>query len=242
MAVQWTMWRELTCLSSLEQKTLCIPEPATEPGTFIGRDQGLGGCWWHKYCCAFNCWQTKYRTWFVREDGKGIQKFFKSPENKSPKNQQTVTAFALIFSILFYLESRAWALKRKSVSTRIIFTQAWVMVLGQKLMGEILWPVWYKMLERSWWSLWPFKSRNHWLVDGNQTAKSGNVHLCLVYTVASAFDILCCKIIQRWIGYSACVWALSILTERFLHPRLYHKTCFRSPSAVSMADSTLSLE
>lgn len=150
MAVQWTMWRELTCLSSLELKTLCIPEPATKPGTFIGRDQGLGGCWRHKYCCAFNCWQTKCRTWFVREDGKIIQKFLKSPENKQT-NKQQADSYSICTNFLnsFFGVMSLGTGKKKSVSKGIIFTWAWVMVLGQKLMGEILWPVWYKRLDRT---------------------------------------------------------------------------------------------
>lgn len=63
---------------------------------------------------------------------KAFKSFLKAQKtNKQIKknNQQTVTAFAQIFSIIFYLESWAWALKRKSVSKRIMFTQAWVMVL-----------------------------------------------------------------------------------------------------------------
>lgn len=154
MAAQWTMWRELTCLSSLELKTLCILEPATKPGTFVGRDQGLGGCWWHKYCCAFNCWKTKCRTWFVREDGKSIQKFLKSPENKTKQkknHKQPADSYRIStnFPNSFSLGVIGLGTEKKSVSKRIIFTQAEVMVLGQKLMGEILWPLWYKRLDKA---------------------------------------------------------------------------------------------
>lgn len=143
MAVQWTMWRELTCLSSLELKTLHIAEPATKPGTFIGRGQGLGGRWRNKYCCAFNCWQSKCRTSFVTDDGKTIQKFLKKPRKKIyPPLDGYSLCTKLPNSCL--LAIMGLGTEKKSVSKRIIVTQAGVMVLGQKWMGEILWPVWYK--------------------------------------------------------------------------------------------------
>lgn len=43
MAVQWPTWRELTCLFTLELKTLCVTETATRPGTITGRGQGFLG-------------------------------------------------------------------------------------------------------------------------------------------------------------------------------------------------------
>lgn len=51
-----------------------------------------------------------------------------------------VAAFAQNCPILVYLQSWDWALKQP-VSKRTAFTQVGVMVLGQKLMGEVVWPV-----------------------------------------------------------------------------------------------------
>lgn len=72
MAVQWPTWRELTCLSTLELKTLHITETATRPGTFTGRGQRLGSSWRNTPRWAFSCWQTKCKASFVRDGGVAI--------------------------------------------------------------------------------------------------------------------------------------------------------------------------
>lgn len=141
MAVQWTVWRELTCLSSLELKTLHITETATKGGTFIGRGQGSGARWRNKYCCAFNCWQTKRRTSFVRHDGKTIQKF----QTKPRKN---IYSPHISYRICTKLPNSC-LLVVVGLGTETVVPQAGVIGLGQKLMGEVLWPMRYKRSDKT---------------------------------------------------------------------------------------------
>lgn len=142
------------------------------------------------------------------------------------------------YPVLVYSWTWYWALKQ-SVSKRIVFTRAGVMVLGQKLISEVPWPVWYRRSERSWWSLGPFKSMNLWSVNGNQIVFK--IKQCLFSFGLRSGMCIWHFMLQRLIWYSAWVGALPIPTESFLYHRLYCIHYFKYSSTVSMVCSTLSL-
>lgn len=115
MAVQWTMWRELTCLSSLELRTFHITETVTKPGTFIGKGQGLGECWRNKHCCAFLTADRLSAGLNLSEVMvKPFRSFKKAQKKTKPKPSPSLDNYRLGTKLLSscYLQSWDWALKK----------------------------------------------------------------------------------------------------------------------------------